>query len=68
MVCSACQQSTPDDHDFCRHCGAYLRWDEADPATQVTEVQEPDGAVATAPPPPVPVGGGRAPDLSLIHI
>jgi hypothetical protein len=36
MVCSACRQTTPDDHDFCRNCGAYLRWDEADPATAVT--------------------------------
>jgi hypothetical protein len=44
-ICTSCGLENTDDHDFCKSCKAYLRWDEdpADADTAVLTSDEPDG-------------------------
>jgi hypothetical protein len=59
-VCPSCRYENLDDRDFCRECGAYLRWDEPTEVehTPVTTSQpepvEPEFPTVEIPPPPEP--------------
>lgn len=59
-VCPSCQYENVDDRDFCRQCGAYLRWDEPtedEGATSTASQPEPEAPTVVLPPPapdPVP--------------
>jgi uncharacterized membrane protein YkgB len=59
-VCPSCQYDNVDDRDFCRECGAYLKWDEpteevsATPAAPEPEPVESEAPTVVLPPPPKP--------------
>ena len=69
-ACPNCQYENLDDRDFCRECGAYLRWDEPTEVedTPVTTTRsEPVGSeTPTAVPPPEPRPGPEPEPVSVL--
>ena len=53
-VCPSCSYENLDDRDFCRECGAYLRWDEPTEVEMTPEPAapvEPEAPTVVLPPP-----------------
>lgn len=68
--CATCGQLTPDDRDFCGHCGAYLRWDEPEPGEQPTAVLHEEAVttvMAVEPPPEAPAAKGDPIRVTLMR-